>query len=58
MAKKSEIIMERKGAKVTAEGVTATIPSTVSMLSVFGLNSFVPSGDYRDDGWVYKKINL
>jgi hypothetical protein len=56
MAKKSgKFLMERKGTKVSVEGATATVPSTVSMLSVFGLNSFIPSGDYRDDGWIYIK---
>jgi hypothetical protein len=48
-----ECIMEREGTTVTAEGVTASIPGNISMIAMFGTNSFIPDGDYREDGWVY-----
>ena len=48
-----ESIMERTGTTVKANGMTATIPSTVSMLAVFGQNAFFPGGEYSEDGWIY-----
>lgn len=46
--------MERKGTSVKAMGgLEATIPGNDSMITVFATNSFIPSGDYRDDGWIY-----
>lgn len=48
-----EAIMERKGNKVFAEGMTATIPSTISMIAVFGRNGFIQGGKYSEDGWIY-----
>jgi hypothetical protein len=45
--------MERSGTTVKADGMTASIPSDVSMIAIFAQNSFIPKGDYREDGWVY-----
>lgn len=47
-------IMERRGNVVTdADGMTSTIPSDVSMLSIFARNPFFNEGDYREDGFIY-----
>jgi hypothetical protein len=45
--------MERSGTTVKADGMTASIPKNVTMLSIFAENPFIPEGDYREDGWIY-----
>lgn len=48
-------IIERQGTKVSADGIKATIPNNISMLSVFNTNALIPNGDYREDGFIYVK---
>jgi hypothetical protein len=46
--------MERSGSVVkVADGMVANIPEDMSMFSVFAINDFVSSGEYREDGYVY-----
>lgn len=46
-------VMERSGTAIKADGLEATIPNNVSMISVFAINSFIPNGNYNNDGWIY-----
>jgi len=49
----SECIIERTGTTVKADGMTASIPSDISMIAIFGTNTFYQDGDYREDGRIY-----
>jgi hypothetical protein len=50
-------IMERTSTSVKANGMTASIPSDVSMITIFAQNPFISDGDYREDGWIYVNGN-
>jgi hypothetical protein len=48
-----EEIFSRTGSTLTVGGTTATIPEDITALSILSNNSFVPKGEYRDDGYIY-----
>ena len=49
----TQVLMQRKKNVVEVDGLTAKVPDNISMISVFGVNSFIDQGDYKEDGWIY-----